>query len=99
MKFIFKELSAKRFFLIITIPLSIIMSLVIAVNYFMDPLWFFGNGESFKKKVDNLREYKTNFFFNNDKGHESIFIGNSRASYLSTANFKEKTFNYAADGM
>ena len=82
--------------------LSIILLLVIAVNYLNDPLWVSDRVNFLNKEQQgfNERQQKTNKLFFTEKKYDSVMLGNSKVTYINQNHFKNaKLFNYALSDM
>jgi len=76
--------------------LSIILLLVIAVNYLNDPLWVSDRVNFLNKEQQgfNERQQKTNKLFFTEKKYDSVMLGNSKVTYINQNHFKNaKLFN------
>lgn len=75
---------------------------VMLLNYYIDPLWCFGQKNRFSniRSGFNERQQKTNYLYHTKEQYNTLLLGSSRTTYLAPEYFKKlKVFNYAANNM
>lgn len=82
--------------------LVIILGLIGAFNYMMDPLWCFSHKNILQshQKGFNERQQKINLILFSKFNYDAIMLGSSRVTFHNTSSIKQiRIFNMAADAM
>lgn len=90
-------LSYKKFVQIFLAIVLLILSLIISVNIYVDPLLYFGgNKQSGLNANYNSRISKTILYSQSDKNYNCIIFGSSTAMYMHASEFKDyRCFNFS----
>lgn len=95
-------MNAKKWIWAWIIITSIGVTIIMSINYWVDPLWCFGHNNrlSHIRSMVDERQQKTNYLHHTDQQFNTIILGSSRPTYLAPSYFKTlKVFNYAANNM
>ncbi|WP_394238809.1 hypothetical protein [Niallia oryzisoli] len=86
-----------------TLLLAILpLLLVVAVNYYIDPLWLTNHSSKYNQRqmVIDERQQKTNFITFNDFDYDTLIIGSSRTTHINQEDFiGHKAYNYSVSAM
>ncbi len=77
-----------------------IFSIIVLLNYFIDPLWTYPHAHRFNTRQIKIedRQQKTNLITYVHHDFDAILLGSSRTTFISYKDFKGvKLFNYALD--
>lgn len=82
---------------------ALLISMVVTLNFVIDPLWIYSHSNSLNNKqpVFNERQQKTNkLFFAGMEQYDAIMLGSSRGAMFNQNDFTGmKLFNYSANNM
>ena len=94
--------SHRKFVLLTLFSAGVIITMIVATNYIIDPLRTFAHSDMLNNKQVGFdeRQQKTNYLYFVDNTFDSVLLGSSRTTFIDQTLFApEKVFNYAANGM
>lgn len=99
----YNTVSFKKFSKVYVFIVLVLLLLVGAINFVIDPLFTFQHtvNSTFKYIDFDERTQKTNYLAYVNNNYDSILLGNSRATYLNTQelNLNANIFNYSVSAM
>lgn len=96
-------MSYKKWIKLFFIISFFIITFIISINYWIDPLWTFPHSHKFNKiqKSFDERQLKTNYIYNRGlKSFDGILLGSSRSTFINQNDFKNMNiYNYSFANM
>lgn len=91
----------KNFILFTLLALTLTLTSIVSVNYWIDPLWTFEHEHQLNQyqRGRKERQQKSNALYFRSEKYDTLIFGSSRTTYMNPYKWDRKTFNYAVSDM